>query len=78
MRGLAIGADTAAIVRGGQVEVIGDEGVLVLDLSDASSGPGSGFRLAGGRISYLERGDHLDMATLVVTPGRRQAGRLRD
>ena len=68
VRGLAIGANTAAIVRGGQVEVIGDEGVLVLDLSDASSGPGSGFRLAGGRISYLERGDHLDMATLAVTP----------
>ena len=67
-RGLAIGANTAAIVRGGQVEILGDEGVLVIDLSGASSESGSGFRLAGGRISYLERGDRFDMSTLDVTP----------
>ena len=68
VRGLAIGANTAAIVRGRQVDVIGDEGVLVFDLSGASAESGSGFRLAGGRISYLESGDHLDMSTLDVTP----------
>ena len=67
-RGLAIGANTAAVVRGGQVEILGDEGVLVIDLSGASSESGSGFRLAGGRISYLERGDRFDMSTLDVTP----------
>ena len=69
-RGLGIGANTAAEVRAGKVEVIGDEGVLVIDLSDASSGagPGTAFRLAGARISYLERGDRLDMSTLAVTP----------
>ena len=68
VRGLAVGANTAAIVRGGQVEVLGDEGVLVFDLSGAGSESGSGFRLSGGRIGYLESGDRLDMTTLVVTP----------
>ena len=69
-RGLGIGANTAAVVRAGGVEVIGDEGVLVIDLSGAGSDTGSraGLRLAGGRISYLESGDRLDMSSLAVTP----------
>ena len=69
-RGLGIGANTAAVVRAGRVEVIGDEGMLVIDLSSAGSGTGfrEGFRLAGARISYLESGDRLDMSSLAVTP----------
>ena len=69
-RGLGIGANTAAVVRAGRVEVIGDEGVLAIDLSGAGSDTGSqaGFRLAGARISYLESGDRLDMSSLAVTP----------
>ena len=69
-RGLGIGANTAAVVRAGRVEVIGDEGMLVIDLSGVGSDTESraGFRLAGARISYLESGDRLDMSSLAVTP----------
>ena len=74
-RGLGIGADTAAVVSDGQVEVVGDEGVLLFDLSGSrtTDGPAAGFRLAGARLSYLEHGDRFDMATLEVSPA---AGKL--
>ena len=67
-RGLGIGAGTAAVVEGGQVEVVGDEGVLVIDLSGSGSGAAQGFRLTGARLSYLEHGDRFDMRTLEVEP----------
>ena len=68
--GLGIGANTAAVVHRGWVEVIGDEGILVFDLSDvrAAAATEYGFGLAGARISYLEEGDRLEMSTLSVTP----------
>ena len=69
-RGLGIGADTAAVVEGGQVEVVGDEGVLMIDLSGGGGGSGAapGFRLTDARLSYLEHGDRFDMRTLEVEP----------
>ena len=69
-RGLGIGANTAAVVEGGQVEIVGDEGVLLIDLSGSrgESGSAEGFHLAGARLSYLEHGDRFDMQTLEVEP----------
>ena len=68
--GLGIGANTAAVVEEGQVEVVGDEGVLLIDLSGSRSAAGSAgeFSLAGARLSYLEHGDSFDMATLEIRP----------
>ena len=40
-RGLGVGANTAAVVEGGRLEVVGDEGVLLLDLSGSLNGSGS-------------------------------------
>ena len=69
-RGLGIGANTAAVIEDGHVEVVGDEGVLLIGLSGIRSVAGSakGLSLAGARLSYLEHGDSFDMATLEVRP----------
>ena len=68
--GLGIGANTAAVVKDGQAEIVGDEGVLLIDLSGSRVGDGlaEGFRLAGARLSYLEHGDSFNMSTLEVRP----------
>ena len=69
-RGMGIGADTSAVIEEGQVEVVGDEGVLLIDLSSTRPVPGSsaGFRLEGARLSYLEHADRFDLSTLEVRP----------
>ena len=68
--GIGIGTDTAAVIEGSELEVVGDGGVLLIDLSAsrAASGSPDGFRLAVARLSYLEHGDRLDLSTLEVTP----------
>ena len=69
-RGIGIGPDTSAVVADGEVEVIGDEGILLIDLGEGRAARDfpDGFRLEGARLSYLEQGDRLDMSTLEVTP----------
>ena len=69
-RGIGIGPDTSAVMAGGEVEVIGDEGILLIDLGEAPAARdfSEGFRLEGARLSYLEPGDRFDMSTLEVTP----------
>lgn len=68
--GIGVGNDTAAVIEDSELEVVGDGGVLLIDLSESSTGSGStaGFRLAGARLSYLEHGDRFDMSTLEVRP----------
>ena len=69
-RGIGIGTDTSAVVVDGEVEVIGDEGIVLIDLGEGRAARDfpEGFRLEGARLSYLERGDRFDMSTLEVTP----------
>ena len=68
--GIGIGPDTSAVVVDGKVEVIGEEGILLIDLGRdrAARVFPAGFRLEGARVSYLEQGDRFDMSTLEVTP----------
>lgn len=68
--GIGIGTNTAAVIDEGRLEVAGDEGVLVIDLSETRSVPGLSdqFRLANARLSYLEHGDRFDMSTLEFEP----------
>ena len=69
VRGLGVEENTAAIVRGDAVEVVGAGGALYVDLEDAKSDEAAGaFSLRGARLSYLDRGDRLDLATGAVTP----------
>ena len=69
-RGIGVGPDTSAVIDDGHVEVVGDEGVLLIDLGEdrAARDFPDGFRLEGARLSYLEQGDRFDMSTLQVTP----------
>ena len=69
-RGLGVGTETSAVIEDGRVEVVGDEGVLLIDLSRslAASSSTNGFQLTGARLSYLEHGDRFDLSTLEVAP----------
>ena len=69
-RGVGIGPDTSAVMAGGEVEVIGEEGILLIDLDEGRAVRDfpEGFRLEGARLSYLEQGDRFDMSTLEVVP----------
>ena len=69
-RGIGVGTETSAVIEDGRGEVVGDEGVLLIDLSrsPAASSSADGFELAGARLSYLEHGDRFDLSTLEVAP----------
>lgn len=67
--GLGVEEDTAAIVHGSSVEVIGAKGVLLVDLGAATHDDSLGaFNLRNVRLSYLDRGDRHDLATGTTTP----------
>lgn len=66
--GLGIDENTALLVHGNTTEIVGYRGALFLDLSAAESDPGqTGFNVRNARISYLDRGDRLNMQTLELT-----------
>lgn len=67
--GLGVDENTAAIIRGDEIEVIGDRGVLMVDLTEATSDDALGaFNVHGARLSYLEHGDRYHMRARSVTP----------
>ncbi len=67
--GLGVDENTAAIVRGDEIEVIGDRGVLVMDLSDVKTNPQlAAFNASGVRLSYLEHGDRYHLKARSVSP----------
>lgn len=68
--GIGVDENTAVVVERGQaLSVIGYRGAIVLDLSQATSErTPAGFQLRGARLSYLDRGDALDLQSLAITP----------
>ena len=67
--GLGVDEDTAMVVSPNRdVEVIGYKGALVLDLEKATSQDGA-FNVSNVRVSYLDSGDHFNIATREFTPG---------
>lgn len=78
--GIGVEENSAAIIRGRQIEVIGGKGVLLVDLSQASHDPALGaFNLRNARLSYLDRGDRHDLATGITLPSpQKLAGMLID
>ncbi|MGA0609132.1 cyanophycinase [Caldimonas sp. KR1-144] len=67
--GLGIDENTAAIIEGSEIEIIGGKGALLVDLTHARHDPSlPAFNLRGARLSYLDRGDRHDLATGVTTP----------
>lgn len=69
--GLGIDENTAVVVKQGETEVVGYRGAIFLDLSRAENEPKTaGFNVKNVRLSYLDRGDRLNMQTLELTPSR--------
>jgi cyanophycinase len=69
-QGLGIDENTAVIINGKrEVEVIGYQGALLLDLAQATTnGSEKDFNLSNARISYLDRGDRYNLLTREYTP----------
>ncbi len=67
--GLGVEENSAALIRGTHIEVIGARGALLVDLSQARHNPKLGaFNVQGVQLSFLDRGDRHDLATGVTTP----------
>jgi cyanophycinase len=75
-QGLGIEENSAAVIKGHEVEIVGARGALLVDMSEALSDTRlPAFNLRGAIISYLDRGDRHDLKTGVTTPA---AHKLRD
>lgn len=63
-KALGVEENSAIVVKGSAVEVIGARGALLVDLSQASSDARiPAFNLKGAVLSYLDRGDRHDLKT---------------
>ena len=79
--GLGVDENTALLVdAAGTAEVVGASGVVIVDTSNARFvEPDDGVEASGVRLSYLERGDRVDLHTHKVTPSAfKLAGRVLD
>ena len=69
--GLGVEEDSAAILRGDQVEVLGPGGALLVDLAEAATDTKLGaFNLSNAKLTYLGNGDRYDLRTHTLTPAR--------
>lgn len=68
--GIGVDENTALVVkRGYDASVIGYKGVLIMDVSKARRDPDmEDFALQNVKLSYLDRGDSIDLRTRIVTP----------
>lgn len=67
--GLGVDENSAAIIHGDDIEVIGGKGALLVDLSDVKTDPTLGaFNLTEARLNYLDHGDHYSMKSRQTTP----------
>ncbi|MEY4178815.1 MAG: hypothetical protein RLY70_2389 [Planctomycetota bacterium] len=66
--GVGVDEDTALVVAGDEARVIGHKGVLLFDLSQAEVDENqSAFNIRNARLSYLDRGDRLNLRTAAIT-----------
>ena len=67
--GIGVEENSAAILRGHELEVVGNGGALLVDLAQATSDSGLGaFNVTGVRLTYLGDGDRFDLRTRALTP----------
>ena len=67
--GLGVDENSAAVIRGDEVEILGHKGALLVDLSEASSDRTLGvFNLRNAKLTYLDHGDRMNLRTRGVTP----------
>lgn len=73
--GLGVDENSAAIIHGQEIEVIGAKGALLVDLKDASHDAALGaFNIRNARLSYLDQGDRYDLATRRFMPSEAKRG----
>lgn len=67
---LAFGVDenTGLFVQDGRGQVIGETGVVVLDLRRAARDPDAGYIMRNVQVSYLDHGDGIDLARMKALP----------
>ncbi|HEV8691590.1 MAG TPA: cyanophycinase [Ideonella sp.] len=71
--GLGIDENSAAIVQGDMVEVIGGKGALLVDLNDIKTDPSIGaLNVVGARLTYLDKGDRFDLGLRRIEPSERK------
>jgi cyanophycinase len=71
--GLGVDENSAAVVQGDQVEVIGAKGALLVDLHEAKTDPAQGvLNLTGAKLTYLDRGDRYDLGLHKISPSVRK------
>jgi cyanophycinase len=66
--GFGIDENTAMVIADGRLRVLGETGLIHVDATRLT-GRRAGIDLAGLKVSYLDRGDSMDLATLKVQPG---------
>lgn len=67
-RGFGIDENTAMVIADGRLRVLGETGMIYVDATRAT-GKRERVALDGIKVSYLDRGDSLDLATLKAQPG---------
>jgi len=71
--GLGVDENSAAIVQGDMVEVIGGKGALLIDLNDVKTEPNvRALNVSGARLTYLDRGDRFDLGLRRIEPSDRK------
>ena len=74
--GLGVDENTAAIVRGDDVEIIGFKGALIVDLAmSATDKTVREFNVRNARLTYLDHGDRYNVKTRTTIPS---SEKLRD
>lgn len=70
--GIGIDENTAAIITGDTMQVLGENGVIVVDLANAKVTNTDNFSMKGIRVSYLETGDGFNMEdkTFSINPAK--------
>nr|WP_295080901.1 cyanophycinase [uncultured Roseateles sp.] len=78
--GLGVEENSAALLRGDDVEVLGAKGVLLVDLSQASQDKTlAAFNIRNAQLSFLDRGDRHNLKTGQTTPSAKKlAGHVID
>jgi cyanophycinase len=71
--GLGVDENSAAVVQGDNIEVIGAKGALLVDLTDAKTDSGvAALNLSGAKLTYLDRGDRYDLGLHKIIPSARK------
>ncbi len=67
--GLGIDEDSAAVVRAGIAQALGARGLLLVDASAAQVERVAPLQVRGLRLSYIDRGDRIDLQARRLLPG---------